>query len=232
VAAIPVVMVTITSDKTLAYALGAADFLTKPIERERLLSVLKRFDYDCRLVPCKALVVDDDESNRRLLRTMLERERWIVEEAVDGRQALGTVEKAPPDLILLDLMMPNMDGFEVAERLHQDQRWRSIPVVVVTAKDLTEEDRRRLNGSVLRVVRKGGGAEDLVQALGDLTGRRCATVPARAGAPPAPAAADAADEARADDRARSSGHKDPHPDPPPRAERAKGRGRRAPNGEA
>ena len=231
VAGIPVVMVTITSDKTLAYALGAADFLTKPIERDRLLSVLKRFDYDCRLVPCKALVVDDDEANRRLLRTMLEREKWIVEEAHDGRQALGNVEKGAPDLILLDLMMPNMDGFEVAERLHRDERWRQIPVVVVTAKDLTEDDRRRLNGSVLRVVRKGGGPETLVQALGDLTGRRGGGAAAQGGPLSACASPVMTDEGRAEDPDRVMGRKDVHPDAP-RAEKSKGRGRRAPNGDS
>jgi CheY-like chemotaxis protein len=219
----PVVMVTITGDKTLAYALGASDFLTKPIERDRLLTVLKRFDYDCRLVPCKALVVDDDEANRQLLRTMLERERWIVDEAADGRQALNRVENSPPDLILLDLMMPNMDGFEVAERLHRDERWRTIPVVVVTAKDLTEDDRRRLNGSVLRVIRKGGGPENLVRALGDLTGRR--------GAAPACAAPEVNEPTREGDSDRPDGHKDLRPDPPPRKDRAKTRGNRATNGD-
>jgi DNA-binding response OmpR family regulator len=150
------------------------------------------------------------------------------------------VENAPPDLILLDLMMPNMDGFEVAERLHRDERWRTIPVVVVTAKELTEEDRRRLNGSVLRVVRKGGGPEDLVQSLGDLTGRRAA----RAKAPPAeggeaaPVPAPAPDEERGQDARPPEARKDLHPDPPPRRERdrdrekGKGRGSRAANGES
>ena len=221
VADIPVVMVTITSDKTLAYALGASDFLTKPIERERLLSVLKRFDYDCRLVPCKALVVDDDEPSRTLLRSMLERENWLVEEAADGQQALDSVEQSPPDLILLDLMMPTMDGFEVAERLHHDERWRMIPVVVVTAKELTDEERRRLNGSVMRVVSKGGGPEDLVRALGDLTGRRGPAAPATLCAGPA-----MTDEVRDGDPDRVEARKDLDPNPPPRG-KGKGIARRA-----
>ena len=221
----PVVMVTITSDRTLAYALGAADFLTKPIERDRLLSVLKRFDYDCRLVPCKALVVDDDEANRRLLRGMLERERWIVDEAGDGRAAMERVEKSPPDLILLDLMMPQMDGFEVAERLHRDERFRTIPVVVVTAKDLTDEDRRRLNGSVLRVVSKGGGPDELVRALGDLTGGRPA--PPAASAPQSPGMSDGWRDG--DDDERVDGDK-VHPDGP--RDNPKRRGERAASEEA
>jgi len=187
-AEIPVVMVTITSDRTLAYALGATDFLTKPIERDRLRAVLRRLDFDCRLVPCRALVVDDDPANRKVMRSILEKESWIVAEAEDGRAALAAVAEKTPDLILLDLMMPNMDGFEFAERLHRDSRFRSIPVVVITAKDLTEEDRRRLNGSVLRVVRKGGQtAERLLQALRGLTAAAGAA-DAPAGAPDAPEA--------------------------------------------
>jgi CheY-like chemotaxis protein len=168
-AGVPVVMVTITSDRTLAYALGATDFLTKPIERDRLLSVLRKLDFDCRLVPCHALVVDDDPANRYLLRSTLEKQHWIVTEAADGQAALEAVRENKPDLILLDLMMPNVDGFEFAERLHADPRFRSIPVVVITAKDLTDDDRRRLNGSVLKVVRKGGSGEGLLAALRGLT---------------------------------------------------------------
>ncbi|HZN64414.1 MAG TPA: response regulator [Tepidisphaeraceae bacterium] len=173
-AGIPVIMVTITSDKTLAYALGAKDFLTKPLERDRLLSVLRKLDFDCRLVPCRALVVDDDEDTRRLLRSVLEKEEWIVAEAGDGVAALQALEEKTPDLVLLDLMMPKMDGFEFCERLRGDPKWRSIPVVVLTAKDLTEEDRSRLNGSVERVVKKAGGPEGVLQALRGLT--MCPTV--------------------------------------------------------
>ena len=122
-------------------------------------------------------------------------------------------------------------GFEVAERSHRDERWRQIPVVVVTAKDLTEDDRRRLNGSVLRVVRKGGGPETLVQALGDLTGRRAGGAAAQGGPLSACAAPVMTDEGRAEDPDRVMGRKDVHPDAP-RAEKSKGRGRRAPNGDS
>jgi CheY-like chemotaxis protein len=168
-AAIPVIMVSITSDRTLAYALGATDYLTKPIERDRLRAVLRRLDFDCRLVPCRALVVDDDAANRKILRSVLEKESWIVTEAEDGKAALASVAEKTPDLILLDLMMPNMDGFEFAERLHRDVRFRSIPIVVITAKELTDEDRARLNGSVLKIVRKGGTEDGLLSMLRGLT---------------------------------------------------------------
>jgi CheY-like chemotaxis protein len=194
-AGIPVVMVTITSDRTLAYALGATDFLTKPIERERLRAVLRRLDFDCRLVPCRALVVDDDPANRKVLRSVLEKEAWIVAEAEDGRAALAAVADKTPDLILLDLMMPNMDGFEFAERLHRDARFRTIPIVVITAKELTDEDRRRLNGSVHRVVRKGSSPEGLLQMLRGLTAAAAAPVDdPGAGGAESPAEAGAAGE--------------------------------------
>ena len=196
-AGIPVVMVTITSDRTLAYALGATDFLTKPIERDRLLTVLRKLDFDCRLVPCRALVVDDDEANRRVLRALLEKEYWIVTEAEDGQSALKAVAENTPDLILLDLMMPNMDGFEFSERLHADARFRSIPIVVITAKDLTAEDRQRLNGSVLRIVRKGGSGEGLLQALRGLTASCAVTVAEES--PAERETADAPDEREAAD---------------------------------
>ena len=224
-------MVTITSDRRWPTRSGAADYLTKPIERDRLLSVLKRFDYDCRRVPCKVLVVDDDDGQPPGAANHAGARSWLVEEATEraGRR-WSHVEKRAPDLILLDLMMPNMDGFEVAERLHRDGAWRQIPVVVVTAKDLTEDDRRRLNGSVLRVVRKGGGPETLVQALGDLTGR----AGRRGGAGRAAGGLRGTGHDRRGPRRRPRPGHGPQGRAPRRAgaEKSKGRGRRASNGDS
>ena len=165
---IPVIMVTMTGDRNLGFALGASDFITKPIDRGRLLGLLKR--YACRAMPCRVLVVDDDAVSRDLLRPVLEAEGWAVEEAEDGTEALRRVTEAPPDLILLDLIMPGMNGFELAATLHRSEAWRSIPVVVMTAKDLTEEDRQRLNGNVARVLQKGNdGTGGLLQAIRDIS---------------------------------------------------------------
>jgi CheY-like chemotaxis protein len=125
----------------------------KPVDRDRLSDVLSRYSVNpaARL----ALVVDDDPTARSVLGHMLERENWRVEEAVNGKQALEQVAKSQPDLILLDLMMPEMDGFQFVEALRKREEWRAIPVVVVSAMDLSNEDRARLNGQVERIVQKG-----------------------------------------------------------------------------
>jgi CheY-like chemotaxis protein len=145
---IPVVMLTIVDDKNLGYALGASDYLSKPIDRNQLLSVLKK--YCSPGTAGVALVVEDEPSARELLRRMLEDDGWKVQVAGDGRKALESLAQSPPPaLILLDLMMPEMDGFEFLAEMRQHPEWKSIPVVVLTAKDLTPEDRLFLNGSLL-----------------------------------------------------------------------------------
>ncbi len=157
-AGIPVIMVTMVDNRNLGYALGAADYLTKPVEREHLASVLRK--YACSQPPCPVLIVDDDADARRLLRKLLEGEGWQVEEACDGEEALERLAHGKPDLILLDLMMPRMDGFEFSLRLSRNEAWCRIPVVVLTAKDLTAEDRALLNGHVERVLQKGAFSVD------------------------------------------------------------------------
>ena len=100
---------------------------------------------------------------------LLELEGWTVREAVNGRDGLDRLAEETPGLILLDLMMPEMDGFEFVTKLHSARAWRSIPVVVVTAKDITEEDLLRLRGYTQRVLRKDASNFDkLLKDLGDL----------------------------------------------------------------
>ncbi len=150
---IPVVMVTILEDRSLAYSLGATDYLTKPIDRERLAQVLRK--HRCPHPPCHVLVVEDDANNRGLVRGILEREEWTVVEAENGAAALSRLTELRPELILLDLMMPEMDGFEFVKAMREHSDWQNIPIVVITAKDITEEDRERLNGRVSRILSKG-----------------------------------------------------------------------------
>jgi len=152
-ASIPVVMVSIVDNTNLGYALGASDYIMKPVDRDRLSDVLSR--YSVNPAAQLALVVDDDPTARSILGHMLERENWRVEEAENGAQALEQVAKSQPGLILLDLMMPEMDGFQFVEELRKREEWRAIPVVVVSAMDLSNEDRARLNGQVERIVKKG-----------------------------------------------------------------------------
>jgi GAF domain-containing protein/CheY-like chemotaxis protein len=156
---IPVIMLTIVDDKNLGYALGASDYLTKPLDRERLLSVLNKYRRDA-----PVLVVDDDATLRELLRRILEGAGYTVVEAENGRVALERLRTLAPGVILLDLMMPEMDGFEVVAEMRRHETWRTIPIVVVTAKDLTAEDRQRLNGYVERILEKGAYSRDTLLA--------------------------------------------------------------------
>jgi CheY-like chemotaxis protein len=164
---IPVIMVTMVDDKKRGHMLGAADYTTKPIDRKRLLQILKK--YSCPHPPCPVLLVEDDIATREMMRLILEKAGWCVGVAENGREALQRMAENRPSLILLDLMMPGMDGFEFAAEVHRHIEWRSIPIVVLTAKDLTSDELRRLNGNVHTVIDKGGAArEELMLEVRDL----------------------------------------------------------------
>jgi PAS domain S-box-containing protein len=164
---IPVVMLTFVDNKNLGYALGASEYLTKPIQRKRLLAVLEK--YRRHPQPGPVLVVEDDPDTREILRRLLEKEGCQVIAAENGRVALERLAESQPMLILLDLMMPEMDGFQFIDRVRQHENWQTIPIVVVTAKDLTKEDRVRLNGYVLEIIRKNACPRDeLLAEVSDL----------------------------------------------------------------
>ncbi|MBL8154823.1 MAG: response regulator [Anaerolineae bacterium] len=152
-ASIPVILVTMVSDQNLGYALGAADYITKPIDRERLLSVIQK--YECAVPVCSVLVVDDEPPVREILERTLTNEGWYVRTASDGLNALEAMRQEAPQIILLDLMMPRMDGFQFLTEIRQVEAWKDIPVIVVTAMDLSPDDHERLNGSVQQVLMKG-----------------------------------------------------------------------------
>jgi signal transduction histidine kinase/DNA-binding response OmpR family regulator len=154
---IPVIMLTVVDNRNAGYALGAADYLTKPIDRDRLAAVLLRYRDNAATT---ALVVEDDSAAREVMRRLLEGEGWRVLEACNGHEALDLLAKSPPGIVLLDLMMPEMNGFELLAEMDARVEWKSIPVIVVTAKDLTAEERARLNGRVSRVVQKGAYQRD------------------------------------------------------------------------
>jgi GAF domain-containing protein/CheY-like chemotaxis protein len=150
---IPVIMITIADEKQVGYALGVADYLTKPIDWKRLTAVLKK--YRGVASTSHVLLVEDDTRTRAMLRKRLEKQGWPVTEAENGRAALERMAESVPHLILLDLMMPEMDGFQFLDQVRTDERWRSIPIIVITAKELTQEDRRHLNGYVEGILQKG-----------------------------------------------------------------------------
>jgi GAF domain-containing protein/DNA-binding response OmpR family regulator/HAMP domain-containing protein/anti-sigma regulatory factor (Ser/Thr protein kinase) len=171
---IPVIIASILSEQGKGFSLGAADYLVKPITEEELLAALKRLDGRPQT---RILAIDDRPEDILLIRRMLEAyPRFVISEAHSGKEGLEAVHSSLPDLILLDLMMPEMDGFAVLEALKAEPATRDIPIIVVTAKTLTEEDRQRLNDSTLALLSKGQFTEqdlltDVANALGRMTGQ-------------------------------------------------------------
>jgi CheY-like chemotaxis protein len=161
-ASIPVVMVTITDDQNLGFSLGAVEYLRKPVRQEQLLSVIAVHAHN--KGPGSVLVVEDDPDTREVVRRTLEKENWQVLEAEDGKIGLAKLEETIPEVILLDLMMPEMDGFEFVAEIQRDQRWKDIPIIVVTAKTLSKDELARLQGRVEDVLHKGGRTVDSLLA--------------------------------------------------------------------
>ena len=155
---IPVVMLTILDEKNQGYALGASDFLNKPIDRKRLSGVLDRFR--ARDEDLVVLVVDDDPATQQRMHRLLRACGCQVRIAENGRHGLDDLALVRPDLILLDLMMPEMDGFEFLAELGERPEFADVPVIVVTAADLTQEDHRRLSGGVEQILRKVGSDQE------------------------------------------------------------------------
>ena len=150
---IPVVLVTIMGDRDIGFALGRRRLRDQAVRPRGARAGARPA---CpRDGTAQVLVVDDDPKTRDMLRRTLQKEGWTVAEAANGREALGRSSAPTPALVLLDLMMPEMDGFEVLERMQRDETWRDIPVIIVTAKDLTREEIDRLNGRVAKVLQKG-----------------------------------------------------------------------------
>jgi signal transduction histidine kinase/DNA-binding response OmpR family regulator len=134
---IPVVLVTIVDEKQRGYALGVVEHLVKPVDRERLAAILRQW---CG-APGHVLLVEDDGDVRGLMRQASASAGWTISEAENGRVALERMAERRPDAIVLDLVMPEMDGFEFLAALRAHEAWRGVPVLVVTARDLTDEDR-------------------------------------------------------------------------------------------
>jgi signal transduction histidine kinase/CheY-like chemotaxis protein len=159
---IPVVLLSIVDQKALGYRLGAFDYLLKPFDREAILTTLGR------IAPLRRslLVVDDDPHVVDLVRQLLEDQPYEIAAAPDGQAALEAIAQHQPEIILLDLLMPRLDGFGVLEYLHQTPRYRDIPVIVLTAKICTAEEQALLQERVHAVIQKQGGqADTLIQEI-------------------------------------------------------------------
>jgi CheY-like chemotaxis protein len=167
---VPVVMLTVVDEPAKGFALGASDYLSKPLHREELRAVLARHATGDR--PARILVVEDDLPTRDVLRRSITNLGWSVAEAGNGREGLERFDEQHPDLILLDLMMPEMDGFEFLAELRTRAGGESVPVVVMTAAELTDDDRVALNGGAATVLAKPAHAiEELPVELRSLLQR-------------------------------------------------------------
>jgi CheY-like chemotaxis protein len=159
---IPVAMVTVVDDERMAYSLGASEYLTKPVDRSRLLELASALVSGSQ---GHALVVEDDDASRQVVVRALTSAGWDVVEAANGQEGLERVAERCPDLILLDLMMPVMHGFEFMERLRANQATCDVPVVVLTAKELSTSEREFLTAHAQRVLQKGGGGAEALLPL-------------------------------------------------------------------
>jgi CheY-like chemotaxis protein len=155
---IPVVMLTMVNNREMGFSLGVDDYMLKPIDRSDFVATLRK--YCTPHAKPTVLVVEDDAVTRDMLRTSLEKEEFTVVEACNGLEALGRLATLRPALILLDLMMPEMDGFQFTREVRANAAWRDIPILVMTAKDITAEDRARLDGQVSRILQKGACARE------------------------------------------------------------------------
>ncbi len=183
-AEIPVVMLTMVNNLEMGFSLGVDDYMLKPIDRSDFVATLRK--YCTRQDSPTLLVVEDDLATREMLRASLERENFTVVEAGNGHEALEQLATVRPALILLDLMMPEMDGFQFTREVRAHAEWRDIPILVMTAKDITTEDRARLDGKVSRILQKGASSrEELLAEISQRIARTARTTEAT----PQPAAA-------------------------------------------
>jgi signal transduction histidine kinase/DNA-binding response OmpR family regulator/ligand-binding sensor domain-containing protein len=153
---VPVIIVSMIDNRELGLAIGADDYFVKPVDWPRLMRRLAELTSPRHAA--KLLLIDDDVAVHAMLEQELTREGYQLESATSGREGLERAMQSKPDVIILDLMMPEMSGFEVAEALRARESTSRIPIVVLTAKDLTAEDRDRLRNGTSGVVRKGSAA--------------------------------------------------------------------------
>ncbi|EIJ42009.1 PAS domain S-box [Beggiatoa alba B18LD] len=161
---IPVIVLSMVEEKSLGYSLGATEYITKPIDRDQLGQILSKYLKDQRQQ--WLLLVEDDKVTQDMISNQLKKAGWQVETADNGKLALDLLATRKPNLILSDLMMPEMDGFELIRRIRETPEIADIPIIVLTAKDITQEDRQQLNNRVEKIFQKSSyQREDLLNEL-------------------------------------------------------------------
>jgi PAS domain S-box-containing protein len=149
---IPVIMHTILDNRNLGFAIGAQDYLLKPVDHDTLVKTLLRYKQSSHAMNC--LIIDDDPNQRDMLSRLLVKEGWNIQTADGGETALSLLSQLHPDVIILDLMMPTMDGFEFLRRVKENEHWSDIPILILTSKDLNKSDYQELSGSVAEILQK------------------------------------------------------------------------------
>lgn len=160
---IPVVIWSMTSDRQLGYTLGVSEYLMKPVERDQLIKVMEK--YISQREDHQILVVENGETTTEMMAKLLQREGYSVIQVVNGRLALEQMSSGLPSLILLDLMMPEMDSFQFIEELRQHEEWAGIPVIVMTAKSISTEERQILNGYVKSMLKTPMNQTALIEEI-------------------------------------------------------------------
>ena len=175
---IPVIIVSITEERQLGFGLGAVDHLVKPIDKTALLASLRSLRLPKQNGSVRILVIDDDPQAIRLLSTVLETEGYDVLKAYGGQEGIDLAVVEAPALIILDLAMPEVDGFQVVKHLAENSRACEIPIVICTAMDLTHEEKDRLNGQILSVIEKSGDVKQkLLEAIKRIERIRAPSMP-------------------------------------------------------
>lgn len=168
---IPIIIVSITDEKSLGFSLGAVDYFVKPVNKDELLAALDRVRFQPRgdaAVP-KVLVIDDDRAATDLIEVILENEGYHVAKAYDGREGLRLAMQEKPDVIILDLIMPEMSGLNVAYQLKQHPATRSIPIIVLTSMEVDEDTREQLSAYASGVMQKSSFTKrDLLKEIGNI----------------------------------------------------------------
>ncbi len=174
---IPIIVVSVVDERGKGFALGASDYLNKPVHREELIAAIQRLDISSNLkgAGVKILAIDDDPMALELTGAILKTEGYQILSATGGEEGITLAKAELPELIILDLLMPGVDGFAVVEELHNDPATRGIPIVVLTSKQLTTEEKKRLNGRIAYMAQKGvfnsATFVDLINRLVSGTGR-------------------------------------------------------------
>ena len=154
---LPVVVVTVVDERNVAMSLGAVDYFLKPVNPAALLARLGQYTFTTKVKqgPVRVLTIDDDPIARDLVTNALRPEGFDVVAAASGREGLDLALEEPPDLVICDLLMPDMDGYEVVDRLHENEATKDVTILILTGQELSKADRERLNGKVAEIVRKG-----------------------------------------------------------------------------